>query len=95
MISVIIDDNKYRHTHRSKTHNEAFALISTHIGDVACYSVHLDPHYTGARGRVKQFTPVFEDAVRQNQPLVVMAGDFNTVCHGLARLIPCTKARDL
>jgi len=59
---------------------------------VRVYSLHLEL-FCGIDGRVGQFADVLQDATRcgeidSNNPAQIIAGDLNTMAHGLARLSP-------
>lgn len=65
-----------------------FARAITPLGPIACYGVHLE-EYCGIEARLEQFMEVMEDAcaLPKEQP-VIIAGDFSTKAHGVARLSP-------
>lgn len=44
------------------THAKAVAVLATSLGPLECYSVHLDPHDTGVRGRAAQYMDIVRDA---------------------------------
>lgn len=80
---------KYRH--KRKTHTEAMAIIDVPgLGKIGCVSIHLDPHWCGVDGRVRQYNEILSNVVQYKHDFdhLIMAGDFNTVCHGLNRLYP-------
>jgi endonuclease/exonuclease/phosphatase family metal-dependent hydrolase len=51
------------------THAKAVATLATSFGPIECYSVHLDPHDTGVRGRIAQYLEIMKDASAMPRPL--------------------------
>ena len=67
------------HAHIGKLHNCAAARIrvpaldsktgaSSGSSDLCVYSAHFDPHFTGIRGRVRQFRALTDDVARRVTP---------------------------
>lgn len=66
------------------------AVVSHPLGDVLCYNVHLEA-CSGIAGRVRQFETVLRHLRNHREPstfATVIAGDFNTLSHGLVRCSP-------
>jgi len=87
--------------HKFKTHNEAVAVCEIPgYGCLGCYCIHLDTYGTGVKGRAKQFLEILEDVSAQRSKYEqtgekneknfyqIVGGDLNTLCHGMARIIP-------
>lgn len=89
---IIINCGRYpQHPHKSKTHNEAFCIIKIpNIGNIGCYSIHLDPHWSGIQGRIKQYNEILIHLSNNKYMFdyIIICGDLNTVCNGLNRLVP-------
>ncbi|CAG9467750.1 unnamed protein product [Pedinophyceae sp. YPF-701] len=65
-------------------------LVRTPMGDVVVYSAHFEV-FCGMIDRMVQLSEVFEDAraqIRRGRYAQVLAGDLNTLAHGLARFSP-------
>ena len=73
--------------HRAFTkHMKAFGIIKLNkTTEIACCSVHLDPHYTGRKGRINQFNDLVSKLEKYSSIPMIVAGDFNTVCTGIGR----------
>ena len=96
---IIVPCARYqKYKHKRKTHTEAMAVIDVPVlGKIACVSIHLDPHWCGVDGRVRQYHQILrnidqyrKDNNNDNDAFdhLVICGDLNTVCHGLNRLYP-------
>jgi len=64
------------------------------FGSVRLFSLHLE-NFSGPTGRIKQIYEIFQHCKTQNQDLVIMGGDLNTLMHGFARLfsVQCDQLR--
>ena len=89
---LIINCARYKqYIHKTKTHNQAVAIINIPgFGNIGCYSLHLDPHWCGVEGRVKQYHEVLQHVkmCKNEYDHIILCGDLNTACTGLNRLYP-------
>jgi endonuclease/exonuclease/phosphatase family metal-dependent hydrolase len=60
------------------------------MDSLVCYCLHLDPHFLGVDGRVKQMKEVLDDVKKHvgKNMIPIVAGDLNTACTGSGRLNP-------
>ena len=96
---IVVKCARYeKYKHKRKTHTEALAVMNVpNLGKIACVSMHLDPHWCGVNGRVRQYHEILSNIEQYRNESkdndnsfdhLIMGGDLNTVCHGLNRLYP-------
>ena len=77
--------------HAKKIHYACSAVVQSPFGNIGCCSIHIDTH-CGVTGRINQFKQLMPYIVEQkntfNLKYQAIAGDFNTLCHGVLRMIP-------
>ena len=77
--------------HKYKIHYGCSAVLQSPWGLIGCCSIHIDTH-CGVTGRIKQYRELLPQMHEQQQKhqlrYQIIGGDFNTLCHGLTRLLP-------